>query len=157
MLGGEELTSLLPPPDASPREAGGKGMSASSSGSSLPMPLHAAGQIIGLTVRRARRRSALLLSAVKGAIPFPAPKAHEPMSSWGCFLFLSNLIMGPGILGLPTSYRNSGVFWSTFWTCAFAAASVLACVFIAHATRIFRQEARRGGRCARRRTKVTVG
>ncbi len=132
-------------------------MSTSSSGSSLPMPLHAAGQIIGLTVRRARRRSALLLSAVKGAIPFPAPKAHEPMSSWGCFLFLSNLIMGPGILGLPTSYRNSGVFWSTFWTCAFAAASVLACVFIAHATRIFRQEARRGGRCARRRTKVTVG
>ena len=154
-----ELSDLLPP---SPSSDGKAGMTTSASGSSLPLPLHTAGQILGLTVRRAHRKTSLLLSAVKNTVTGPS-KPHEPMTSWGCFLFLSNLcvpghppalsraadarrprrrIMGPGILGLPAAYRHSGVLAATLWTCAFAAASVLACVFIAHATRIYRVEVR---------------
>ena len=133
-MANDERSALLRPPVPSSDGAASAGSSAAS------LPLHTAGKILGITVRRARRRSALLLSAMKNAVG-PSPK-HEPMSSWGCFLFLSNLILGPGILGLPAAYRTSGVFWATALTCAFAAASVLACIFLAHATRIFRQEAR---------------
>ena len=128
-----------------------KGGASSTSSSSGSLPLHMAGSIYGVTVRRARRRTAMLLSSIKGAV-MPPSKPHEPMTSWGSFLFLSNLIMGPGILGLPAAYRHSGVLAATLWTVGFAAASVLACVFIAHATRIYRNEARgcaaRGGRRA---------
>ena len=139
MLEGE-LSKLMRPPSSSDTKGG-----ASTSSSSSSLPLHMAGSIYGVTVRRARRRTAMLLSSIKGAVMPPA-KPHEPMTSWGSFLFLSNLIMGPGILGLPAAYRHSGVLAATSWTVGFAAASVLACVFIAHATRIYRAEAR--GRAA---------
>ena len=117
------------------------------SSSTTSLPLHVAA-MMGVTVRRARRRTELLASVLSRALPQPKP--HEPMSSWGSFLFLSNLIMGPGILGLPVAYRHSGVVATTFCTLSFAAASVLACVLIAHATRIYRTEVRRaaGAACA---------
>jgi hypothetical protein len=81
----DELQSLLRPPSSSDSK---RGPSPTSSTSSLP--LHMAGSIYGVTVRRARRRTAMLLSSIKGAVMPPA-KPHEPMTSWGSFLFLSNL------------------------------------------------------------------
>jgi hypothetical protein len=112
--------------------------------------------LISLTARRARRRTRLIGSALARTLPHPPHEPHRPMSTWGSFLFLSNLITGPGMLGLPAAFRWSGSLIASLITVVFAAASTLACVFIAHACRIYRVEARarahaaaRGARCER--------
>ena len=99
------------------------------------------------TVRRSRRKAELLLVDVKAKV---APDKQEPMSAWGSFLFLSNLITGPGMLGLPVAYVYSGSIPTTVLTCCFAVTSVLACDFLANAVRVYRSEVRAPSPRARR-------
>lgn len=50
----------------------------------------------------------------------------------------SNLITGPGMLGLPVAFRLGGWLVAGGMTCAFAALSAVACVMIAVCCRIFK-------------------
>lgn len=133
--------------EKSPLLGGGGALSDVGSDGEAP-PLHkafgAAARVFGLHARRARRRAQLLDNAAEMRSP-PRPsqqQQHVPMTTWGSFLFLSNLICGPGMLGLPVAFRYSGTLAAGGFTCAFAAVSVLACVWIAHVVRLYRVEVR---------------
>ena len=139
-MGSDEGTALL--------SAGG-----STTPAVAPVPEHRAlslgvvTSMIAMTARRMRRRAELIGEARSSAGP-AAP--HTPMGTWGSFLFLSNLICGPGMLGLPAAFRYSGAIVAGGMTLMFAFASTLACVFIAHVCRLYRSSVR----CARARASV---
>jgi len=62
-------------------------------------PLEVASAVATLSARRVRRRTTLLSGR---------PPASAPMGVSSSFLFLSNLITGPGMLGLPAAFRFGG-------------------------------------------------
>jgi hypothetical protein len=134
-MGSDEGTALL-------------GAGGSTTPVAAPEPSHRAislgmvTSMIAMTARRMRRRAELIGEARSTAGP---PTPHTPMSTWGSFLFLSNLICGPGMLGLPVAFRYSGALVAGGMTCMFAIVSALACVFIAHVCRLYRTSVR----CAR--------
>ncbi len=60
------------------------------------------------------------------------------MGLFGSFVFLSNLITGPGMLGLPAAFRFGGFILASGLTVSYAALSALSIAFIAHACRTYR-------------------
>lgn len=90
-------------------------------------------------IRRGKRRVKLLIDKIKGMLPHGSSQ-HVPMTTFGSFLFLSNLSLGPAILGMPAAFRCSGVVPTAFLTILFAAASTLAGAFVAHAVRIYKEQ-----------------
>ena len=84
---------------------------------------------VAIGARRMRRRTTLL--GAQGRVN------HAPMGLFGSFVFLSNLITGPGILGLPAAFRFGGFLLGGGLTLSFGVLS-LSIAFIAHSCRTFR-------------------
>ena len=85
---------------------------------------------VAIGARRMRRRTTLL--GAQGRVN------HAPMGLFGSFVFLSNLITGPGILGLPAAFRFGGFLLGGGLTLSFGVLSALSIAFIAHSCRTFR-------------------
>ena len=85
---------------------------------------------VAVGARRMRRRTTLL--GAQGRVN------HAPMGLFGSFVFLSNLITGPGILGLPAAFRFGGFLLGGGLTLTFGVLSALSIAFIAHSCRTFR-------------------
>ena len=94
------------------------------------------------TVRRSRRLvHALSLGGEvleKSGACCNSDRKPQPMGAWSSFFFLSNLITGPGVLAFPVAYLYSGATTTSFLIVAYTVTSVVACVFMSHCVRIYR-------------------
>ena len=94
------------------------------------MDVASAAVVVG-AARRFRRRTTLLSKQ--------HPGDTAPMGLLGSFVFLSNLITGPGMLGLPAAFRFGGWALASSLTLCFACCSALSCAFVAHACAVFKK------------------